>query len=110
MYLQGDRLETHKDQWERAVGRAVGGIRQLIPPRGPLARDTDCCDEGIVDGSRQCPHSEPRPLGLIHPVDRTGASATITSAAYRRTDECCDPDSEYYATRDPWYMPSSASR
>ncbi len=110
MYSQGDRLDPHKDRWERAVGGAVDRIRQLLPPQGPLARETDCCDEGIVNHSGQCPYSESRPLRLRHPVDRAGASAMITGAAYGRTEECCDPDSDYYASRDPWYMQSQSSR
>ncbi len=105
MYSQGDQLDPHKDHWQRAVGGAVSGIRKLIPPRGLLSRETDCCDEGIVNCSRQCPYSESRPPGLRHPAGCAGASAMITSAAYGRTDECCDPDSDYYASRNPWYTP-----
>ena len=92
------------------MGGAVSGIRQMIPPQGPLARETDCCDEGMVDRSQQYPNSESRPFRLRHPADRVGVSAAISGAAYGGTDECCDPDSNYYASRDPWYTQSQANR
>ena len=60
MYSQGDRLDPNKDQWEKAVGGAVCGACQVIPPRGPLVRETDCCDERAVDPSRQHQYNEPR--------------------------------------------------
>ena len=88
----------------------MSGIRQMMPPRGPLAREADCCEEGIIDHSRQCQYNEARPLRLRYPVDLAGGSATISSAAYAGTDECCDPDSDYYVSRDPWYMPSQSNR
>ena len=42
LYSQGDRVDSRKDRWERAVGGAVSGTRRLIPLRGPLGRDPDC--------------------------------------------------------------------
>ncbi len=36
LYSQGDRLDSSKDRWERAVGGAVSGTRRLVPPRGPM--------------------------------------------------------------------------
>ncbi len=92
------------------MGGAVGGISSLIPLWGPLARETDCCDEGIVDHPRQYPYSESRPLRLRDPADHAGASATITSAAYGGTGGCCDPGSDYYVSRDPWYTQSQSNR
>ncbi len=29
---QGDRMDSHKYQWEKAVGGAVSGTRCLVPP------------------------------------------------------------------------------
>ncbi len=46
----------------------------------------------------------------MHPENRAGASVTIASAAYGGTDECCDPDSDCYATRDPWYTQAQMNR
>ncbi len=36
LYSQGDRMDPHKDRWEKAVGGAVSGTQHLIPPRGLL--------------------------------------------------------------------------
>ncbi len=52
MYSQRDRLDPHKDPWEKAVGGAVSGTRQIIPPWGPLVREPDCCEEGANNQSR----------------------------------------------------------
>ena len=106
-------MDPHKGRWEKAMGGPVSGTRQMLPPRGPLAtlaRETDCCDEGIVDQSRQYLYSKSRPLRLRHPADHTGVNAMITSAAYGGTDECYDPDSDCYASRDPWYTQSQTNR
>ncbi len=32
LYSQGDRIDSWKDRWERAVGGAVSGIGRLLPP------------------------------------------------------------------------------
>ncbi len=31
LYSQGDRLDSHMDRWEKAVGGTVSGTRHLIP-------------------------------------------------------------------------------
>ena len=36
LYSQGNRVDSHKDRWERAVGGAVSGTQRLVPPRVPL--------------------------------------------------------------------------
>ncbi len=78
------RLDPHKDQWEKAVGGAVCGTRQMLPPWGPLVREADCCDEGAVDQPRQYQYGESRPFRLRQPADHAGASATITIWRDRR--------------------------
>ncbi len=92
MYSQGDRLDPHKYRLKKAVGEAVSGTRQIIPPRGPLVRQPNC------DRTRQYQYGEPRPFRLRQPAYRTGASATITHAAYGGTDECCDPEDDNYGS------------
>ncbi len=92
------------------MGGAVYGTIQVIPPQGALVRNTDCCEEGVVDRSRRCQYGQSRPFRLRHPADRAGVNATIASAAYGGTDECCDPDSDYYTTRDSRYTHSQLNR
>ncbi len=98
MYSQGDRLDPHKDRWEKAVGGAVSGTPQIILPWGPLVREPDCCDEGAVDRSRKYQYGGSRPIRLRQPAERAGTSATITQAAYGGTDEFCDPEDGYYSS------------
>ncbi len=49
LYSQGDRMDSHKDRWEKAVGGTVSGTRRLVPPWGPFVRDPDCCEEETND-------------------------------------------------------------
>ncbi len=51
-YSQGDRVDSRKDRWERAVGGVASRIRRLLPPRGPLVRDPDCCEEEMNERSQ----------------------------------------------------------
>ncbi len=53
LYSQGDRIDSRKDRLEGVVGRPVSGTRSLLPPRGPLSRDIECCDEETNDRSQQ---------------------------------------------------------
>ncbi len=101
LYSQGDRLDPNKDRWEKTMGGAVGGTRHLIPPRGHLLRDPDCREEETNNRSQQSQYGESRPFRLRPPAIRAGASATITRAAYGEMDECCDPEDDYYSSRDP---------
>ena len=110
MYSQGDRLDPRKERWEKAVGGAVSGTQHIIPPRGSLAREPDYREEGMNGRSRESQYEESRPFRLRQPADHAGASATITHAAYGGMDECCDPEDDWYGSRDPWYMQSQMSR
>ena len=110
LYSQGDRADSHKDRWERAVGGAVSGTQRLVPPRGPLGRDPDCCEEEMNDRSQQSRYGESRPLRYGHPAGRAGASATVTCATYGEIDDCCESEDDCYSSRDPWYMQSQMSR
>ncbi len=106
LYSQGDRPDPHKDRWKRAVGGAVSGMRQLVPPQGPLAQEEDCCTEGIADHPRFCAYCGPRTLRVRNPADRAGASATIACATHSRPEDCDEPEIDHYASRDPWYPQS----
>ncbi len=96
------------------MGTSCRGSRdwnpKLLPLRGPLGRYIDCCDEETNDRSQQSRYGESRPFRLGHPVGRAGASATVTSATYGETDDCCEPEGECYSSRDPWYTQSQTSR
>ncbi len=110
LYSQGDRVDSRKDRWERAVGGAANGIRRLLHPRGPLGRDPDCCEEEMNDRSQQSRYGETRPFRLGHPAGHAGASATVTRATYGVTEDCCEPEGDCYSSRDPWYTQSQTSR
>ncbi len=86
------------------------GIRSLLPPRGPLGRDIECCDEEVNDRSQQSRYGESRPFRLGHPGGRAGASATVTRARYEETEDCCEPEGNCNSSRDPWYTQLQTSR
>ncbi len=90
------------------MGGAASGIRRLLPLRGPLSRDPECCEEEPNDRSQQSRYGETRPLG--HPAGRSGASATVTHAPYEEAEDCCEPEGDCYRSRDPWYTQSQTSR
>ncbi len=73
-YSQGDRVDSCKDRWEKAVGGIVSETRRLIPPQGPLVRDPDCCEEEPNDRSRQSWYGESRPFRLGQPAGHAGGS------------------------------------
>ncbi len=110
LYSQGDRVDSRKDRWERAVGGTASGIRRLLPPRGPLGRDPDCCEEETNDRSQQSRYRETRPFRLGHPAGRPSASATMNRATYEETEDCCEREGDCYSSRDPWYTQSQTSR
>ena len=110
LYSQGDRVDSRKDRWERAVGAAVSGTRRLVLLRGPLGRDLDCCEEEMNDRSQQSRYGESRPLRRGHPAGRASANATVTHAMYGEADDCCGPENDCYSSRDPWYMQLQTSR
>ncbi len=110
LYSQGDRVDSRKDRWERAVGGAVSGTRRLVPPRGPLGQDVECCEEEMNDQSQQSLYGESRPFRLGLPVGRAGASATVTRTTYEETEDCCEPEGDCYSSRDLWYTQSQTSR
>ncbi len=70
----------------------MSGTRRLVPPRGALGRDPDCCEEELNDHSQQSRYGESRPFRLGHPTGRAGASATVTRATYGETDDCCESE------------------
>ncbi len=82
----------------------------MVPPRGPLGRDPDCCEGEMNDRSQQSRHGESRPFRLGHSAGCAGASATVTRATYEETDDCCEPKGDCYISRDPWYTQSQTSR
>ncbi len=88
----------------------MSGARRLLPPRGPLGRDPDCCEEETNDRSKQSRYGETRPFRLGHPGGRAGASAAVTRATYEETEDCCEPEGDCYSSRDPWYTQSQSSR
>ncbi len=88
----------------------MSGTRRLVPPRGPLDRDIECCEEEMNDQSQQSRYGETRPFRLGHPAGRAGASATVTRATYEETEDCCEPEGDCYSSRDPWYTQSQTSR
>ncbi len=110
LYSQGDRVDSRKDRWERAVGGAASGIRRLLLPRGPLSRDPECCEEETNDRSQQSCYGEARPFRLGHPAGRSGASATVTRATYEESEDGCEPEGDCYSSRDLWYTQSQTSR
>ncbi len=110
LYSQEDHVDSGKDRWERAVGGAVSGTRHLVPPRGPLGRESDCCEEEMNERSQQSRYGESRPFKLGHPEGRAGASATVTCAMYGEADDCCESEGECCSSRDPWYTQSQTSR
>ncbi len=88
----------------------MSGTRRLVPPRGPLGRDVECCEEETNDRSQQSRYGESRPFRLGHPAERAGASATVTRSTYEETEDCCEPEGDCYSSRDPWYTQSQTSR
>ena len=60
------------------------------------------------DRSQQSRYGESIPLKLGNPAGRAGA--TVTSATYIETDDCCEPEGDCYSSRDPWYTQSQTSR
>ncbi len=62
LYSQGDQIDSRKDRWEPAVGGAASGIRCLLPPRGPLGRGPECCEEETNERSQQSRYGETRPF------------------------------------------------
>ncbi len=101
LYSHGNRIDSRKDRWELAAGGATSGIRRLLSPRGLLSRDPECYEEEMNDRSQQSRYGESRPLRLGHPAGRSGASATITRAPYKETEDCCEPAGECYSSREP---------
>ena len=110
LYSQGDRVDSRKDRWERAVAGAVSRNRSLLPPRGLLGQDIECYDEEMNDRSQQSRYGESRPFRLEHPVGCAGASATVTRATYEETEDCREPEGGCYSSQDPWYTQSQTSR
>ncbi len=104
------KTDPHKDRWKQALGGAVSGIRHLVPAQGPLAREKECCTEGIANRPRSCAYCGPRMLRVRNPTDRAGASTTISSAACSRAEDCDEPEIDHYASREPWYTQFQSTR
>ncbi len=81
------------------------GERPLAPP---AAKETDCCEERIADYCRPRQYSETRPYRVQFLMDHV--SAAISSAVRSRTEDCYEHETEYYASRDPWYTQSQSNR
>ncbi len=109
-YSQGDRPDPLKTGWERIVGGAVGGTRQLVPPHVILVEDTECCEGRVMDPPSLRQNSESRPYRGRYPANCTSASAMLYSAEKGRTEDYGEPEADYCMDRDLWYMQSQLGR
>ncbi len=55
-------------------------------------------------------YGETRLYRVQFQADRAGTSATISSAVRSRAEDCYEHETDYYASRDPWYTQSHPNR
>ncbi len=109
-YSQGDRPDPMKADWERAVGGAVGGTRQLVPPRVLLVEDAECHDGRIPDPPSLGACDEPRLYRDRAPVTSASSGVTTYETDRNGTADWGEHETDCYIVRDPWYTQSQPGR
>ncbi len=88
----------------------MGWIRQLVSPYATLAEETECCNQRTADQSRLQEYNESRTYRVRQPENWASASASHSSTVQSHTEECGEPEIDYYAARDPWYTQPQSNR
>ncbi len=109
-YSHGDRPDPLKTDWERTVGGAAGGNRQLAPPRVFLVEDAECREGRILDSSSLRACDEPRLYRERAPVAHTSSGVMTYGIDRSCTTEYGEPEIDGYIARDPWYTQSQSGR
>lgn len=58
LYSQVNHADPQRSSWERTGGGAVGGVRYLAHPRGPVSGETDISRGNLAEGSRSFTSSD----------------------------------------------------
>ena len=109
-YSQGDRSNPLKADWERTIGGAVGGNRQLVPPRVLLVEDAECREGRILDSSSLRACDEPKLYRDRAPVTNASSGVTAYGTDRNCTADYGEQETDGYIARDPWYTQSQSGR